>query len=664
MSERKETYCRPKSTNPVIIAFASFLICLFCFILAICLSRWENVDLLEGRLYDLRMRENRNNAHYADPSIVVITLDEDSYKSIPEPAPLWMNKFTRLVKNLHEGGAKVVGFDCMMMKPPDDYITAGIDGFIDRIAIPTEKKKELSTLIKSYAPRFDCEFGQAVRETRSVLATMIEEKSGKYGGSSLDINVFSGKENLATINVKSGYDGVIRAVPAHLTDKSPDAGKTGEDFFSFSFLVACRAMGKEEELRKGSFLREIPIDKDGFMLINYVGPWEPEQGKYPFHYFSFRLIDDKARDRQFFADNFNGKIVLIGATDVSSLDLKKTPFTYFTEYPGVFLQAQAINTLLHRDFIRKVPFPVYGAVLVLLIVICFILGFRLSLHWSLPAVCAIGIIYWCATFFLFHAMNLWINLAVPLIIMPVVLFSSYAFRFFIVDKEKKFLRGALSRYVSKQVADEIMNNPCLVNLGGERRDITVLFSDINHFTTFSESNKPEEITSTLNEYFTLMEEVIFTHKGYLKQFVGDEIMVIFNAPSFLKDHKLKAVETALDMREALEAWRKKRDEEGKFHFDVKIGIHTGNVVMGNVGSPHRTEYAAIGDTVNAASRIMGLNKTFNTHILISEEVYNDVKDVIEAEDKGFQSVKGKERQLHIFAVTGRKNPLPPETCNG
>jgi len=618
------------------------------------LSRWENVDLLEWRLYDLRMRENRNKAHYADPSIVVIALDEDSYNSIPEPVPLWMSKFTKLLKNLHKSGAKSVGFDCIMMKTPDDYITAGIDAFIERIDIPSEKKRKLSALIKSYEPRFDCEFGQAVRDTQSVLAAMIEEKSGRYRGSGIDVNVFAGKENIATINVKSEYDGVVRSVPTHLTDKAPDDGKTGESFFSFSFLVASRALGREEELRQGAFLREIPVDRNGFMLINYVGPWEPEQGKYPFRCFSFRLIDDKADDRQFFTDNFNGKIVLIGSTDVSSLDLKKTPFTYLSEYPGVFVHAQAINTLLHSDFIRKVSFPAYGTILALLIIMCFILGFRLSLSLSLPAVCAIGLIYWCAAFFLFQAMNLWINLAVPLIIMPVVLFSSHAYRFFIVDKEKKFLRRALSRYVSKQVADEIVNNPGLVNLGGERRDITVLFSDINHFTTFSESNRPEEITSALNEYFTLMEEVIFKHKGYLKQFVGDEIMVIYNAPSPVKDHSLKAVETALDMREALAAWQKKRDEEGKFHFEVKIGIHTGNVVMGNVGSPHRTEYAAIGDTVNAASRIMGLNKVFNTHILISEEVYNDVKDIIEAEDMGFQSVKGKEKQLHIFAVSGRR----------
>jgi adenylate cyclase len=238
-----------------------------------------------------------------------------------------------------------------------------------------------------------------------------------------------------------------------------------------------------------------------------------------------------------------------------------------------------------------------------------------------------------------------------------VLFASYAYRHVVIERERNWIRGVLGRYVSTNVAEAILARPESIGLGGEGREITVVFSDINHFTTLAESNAPEIIMEALNDYFTLMEEIIFRHRGTLKQFVGDEIMVIFGAPEHQEDHRKRAVLAALEMKEALERWSEERKGRGDLYFSAKLGVHSGPVIVGNVGSVHRTEYAAVGDTVNTGARIMGLNKSLGTTLLISDAVYEEVSEIVEVEDKGFHSVKGKGGQLHIYSMTGRKGEV-------
>ena len=387
------------------------------------------------------------------------------------------------------------------------------------------------------------------------------------------------------------------------------------------------------------------------MLINYVGPQRT------FTSLSFREVDDRARagDRDFFRRSFSGRIVLIGPTDVASQDMKLTPFNeYKREYPGVEVHASSINTILHRDFIRRLAPLWRHGILFLLIALYFTIGYKLPFFQSLLAGIVTGALYWWSAFFLFREENLWIDLAIPIASIPVVFLASYAYRVVVMERDRNWLRAAFCRYVSKSVANEIIKNPELVKLGGEERKISVLFSDINSFTTLTETRGPDEIMKALNEYFTLMEEVIFAHGGTLKQFVGDEIMVIFGAPTEQKDSKVRAVMTALDMRKKLAEWQKERETNGDFHFDIKIGIHCGSALVGNVGSPYRTEYAAVGDMVNTTSRIMALNKTLNTSILMSEEIYNAVENLVTAEDKGSHRVKGKNQEVHIFALLGQK----------
>lgn len=624
-------------------------VALLCFLSVILISRLESLRILELRSYDLRMRAHGvDRRHYPNLNIVIIALDDKTDKSLKEPQMLWIVRYTRVMEALHRAGAKTIGYDAILIKTADDFIRYGIDEVILRTNGDKEKKKDVSLYIKDYSPHLGSSFGDGVRKTGSVIANMIEEESNLFVNSNKDITLFAGKENIGCATLNPDIDGIYRTAPAYLSDRNK------ESFFSFSFLLTARYLGKEDELRDGSFLKDVVLGRSKSMYINYVG--DTGQGS-AFRRFSFCDIDAKAQmnDLAYLEKNFKGKIALIGSTTLSSMDLKKTPFHYRRDlYPGVLIHAQAINTLLNGDFITRISAPARLIILFVLVISCFLIGFRLTPGRSILVVAAIAIAYWILATILFCRYNIWIDCAAPTLAIPIVLLASYGLRFITVDREKTFVRKALSRYVSQNVADEILKNPGMVKLGGEEREISVVFSDINNFTTISETHTPEEIMSALNEYFTLMEEVIFKWGGTLKQFVGDEIMVMFGAPARQEDHKRRAMLSAIEMISSLDRWCEEREKQGRFSFGIKMGVHCGRVVVGNVGSPHRTEYAAVGDTVNTAARIMGLNKALNTVILISEDIYDDVKDLISADDQGSHQVKGRDQMVHVYSVRGKK----------
>lgn len=651
MREREAFLSRTRRKSIVFRLIIPAALCLLLFTLFLFLqtSRFtgELFSVMEWRLYDWRLRGiPHSERHYADPAITIIELDDTSFREIREPSFLWVLKFTRMIEKLRQAGAKVIGFDYMQMNTPDEFVRLGIDRFIDRVDAPAVEREKMKKLIKSYYPRFDNEFGQIIRETGTVIATSIDNKSWRYRGSHPEIEMFAGEENLASINISSESDGVVRASASQWTD---GAGKT---YPSFPFLIAQRFLNGSKTPYSEEFARAIPFNSNHSMLISYVGPQRS------FTSLSFKLVDTMAEagDLDFFRHYFNGAIVLIGPTDVTSNDMKLTPFNeYKREYPGVEVHASAINTILHRDFINRLAPGWRHLILSLLMVLYFIIGTKLPFFRSLMAGIVAGTIYSLCAFYLFREKNIWIDLALPILSLPVVFFVSYAYRVYIMERDRNWIRAAFCRYVSKSVADELLKNPELVELGGETREISVLFSDINNFTTLTESRGAHDIMKALNEYFTLMEEVIFSHGGTLKQFVGDEIMVIFGAPTMQKDHRQRAVHTALDMVRKLAEWQEEREITGDFHFDIKIGVHCGVALVGNVGSPFRTEYAAVGDMVNTASRIMALNKSLGTSILVSEEIYSAIKEDIVAEDKGSHTVKGKNQEIHIYALLGRKD---------
>lgn len=218
--------------------------------------------------------------------------------------------------------------------------------------------------------------------------------------------------------------------------------------------------------------------------------------------------------------------------------------------------------------------------------------------------------------------------------------------------ERDIVKDAFSRYVTKQVADEILRNPDVISLGGKRQEVTILFADIRAFSAFSESHEPEEVISHLNEYLSAMVDVIFEHEGTLDKYIGDAIMVVYGSPLPHEDDALRAVRTALDMKERLAGLNRKWKLEGKTQLKVGIGVNTGDVIAGNIGDIRRMEYTVIGDNVNLASRVESLTKEYNCDIIISESVYEKVQGKIDTKKLGVATVKGKSRPVEIYQLLG------------
>jgi adenylate cyclase len=272
---------------------------------------------------------------------------------------------------------------------------------------------------------------------------------------------------------------------------------------------------------------------------------------------------------------------------------------------------------------------------------------------SLVVIVPFGIILYIAlTFYFLYRHNLWVEIATPMAAILLSFTFTYSYRYVVEDREKRFIRGVLGRYISEDVAEEILKDPSKLALGGQRADISVLFCDINDFTTYSEKTSPEAVITVLNEYFERMERVIFENHGTLKQFVGDEIMVVCGAPQPDSNHAAHMCTIALEMEKALVQWQKEAEAKGGPVLNVKFGVHSGKVVVGNVGSIHRSEYTAIGDVVNTAHRIMDLTKTVGARILISDETLRLAGDQFKVQQRGSFPVKGREEEVRVFVLMG------------
>lgn len=223
-------------------------------------------------------------------------------------------------------------------------------------------------------------------------------------------------------------------------------------------------------------------------------------------------------------------------------------------------------------------------------------------------------------------------------------------------KERERLKIGFARYVSKHVLEKIMKSETPTKLEGERRKITVLFSDIRHFTRLAEKLPPENVVSLLNEYFEVMLEAIFSNQGTLDKFIGDGIMVEFGAPLDDANQEKNAVLAAISMQKKLKLLSEKWEKEGKPHFEMGIGIHTGMAVVGNIGSEIRMEYTAIGDTVNVASRLETATKLLNIPIIISEETYKGLNGAIPAKSLGSLALPGREKEIVAYAIFPMDEP--------
>ena len=247
----------------------------------------------------------------------------------------------------------------------------------------------------------------------------------------------------------------------------------------------------------------------------------------------------------------------------------------------------------------------------------------------------------------------WLNLSQPTLAASFALFGGVGYQYVVEGREKRKMKRLFGQYVSRDVYAQLVSNPALARLGGQRRQMTVLFSDIRGFTTVSERGEPEEIVHTLNEYFTRMVDIVFTHKGTLDKFVGDMVMALFGAPIDDVNHAEHAVDAALEMIDELKRLNTQWTAQGRPALDIGIGISTGPMIAGNIGSEAIMSYTVIGDSVNLGSRLESLNKSYATRIIISDATRAALPDRYIFRPLGEVVVKGKAQPVAIFEVEGR-----------
>jgi len=346
--------------------------------------------------------------------------------------------------------------------------------------------------------------------------------------------------------------------------------------------------------------------------------------------------------------------VIVGATATGIYDLRVTPFS--TVYPGVEIHATVIDNILHENFLQRSVWTSF-------LDVCALIIFGLVIGIAIPRVKAVqGILlsFFIVAFFvaantvIFTHFNIWLNLIYPVLTMIVIYLGITIHRYITEEREKKKIKGAFQYYLTASVINEMLKDPTKLKLGGDKKDLSVLFSDIRGFTSISEKLTPEELVHLLNEYLTAMTNVVFKYDGLLDKYMGDAIMAVFGAPLDQPDHPLRACRTALGMMEELKILQKKWAEEDRPVLNIGVGVNTGDMVVGNMGSEMRFDYTVMGDSVNLGSRLEGINKEYGTNIVISEYTYEAVKDVLFCRELDSVRVKGKKLPVRIFELMGEK----------
>ncbi|MEW6068142.1 MAG: adenylate/guanylate cyclase domain-containing protein [Nitrospirota bacterium] len=604
--------------------------------------RFSLLETIEGKFYDYRFKM-RGEVKPPD-NIVIAVIDEKTIARLGR----WpfRDKLAKLIDKLAEGNAGIIVFDVICSeKDKNDPILAKAIGNAGNVILPVvfNIDKEVTESVK-----YDNEF--LLRS--AFISVKNPEMFNKYNpisayGVLVPVpEIIKEAMSLGHIDMFPDSDGTLRL-------ESLIIEYNGYLYPSITLQTLSAYLGVPFErvvvdATRGVQIgkKYIPTDEFGMSLINYYGKEQT------FEYISVSDIVEGNVPSEF----FDGKIVLIGGTAIGIQDLRVTPFS--AAMAGVEKHASVIASILENKYIRKSSLATNLAIL---LSSGFIFSFLVTRFRAIGALGVTGMTLLLLAFSGYYAFaykGSWINLTYPSINMLLIFVSVTAYNYATEERYAKKIRAMFSCYVTKKVVDELIKNPDMAKLGGERREITVLFSDIRGFTAFSEKHAPEEVVSILNEYLGAMTEIVFRWEGTLDKFVGDAIIAFWGAPMKQENHAELAVRCALDMIRKIEELQHNWRSEGKAPLDMGIGINSGEVLVGNIGAEgKKMEYTVIGDHVNLGARIESLTRIYNTHILITEFTMNNIRDRITDNlghllVKGLErvTVKGKEMSVQIFEV--------------
>jgi adenylate cyclase len=645
-------------------------------------------EFLELKFYDLKFRYRGSLA--PSPEIAIVTIDDASLKTVGR-WPWSREDIARLLAKIKEAGPRVLALDIIFAEREESAALRLLGNLRREIARRGSPTPELTTLLDQEEHRADVDRGLAqviAQGPPTILGFFFREVGGTAGGlkperllggsyirassynlvrlldtepSQLPLLGARGVQvNLAKftavaaggghINMIPDLDGVVRWVPLAIL--------YGPDFFAPLTLVSVdQYLGRPplgitlsqlgvQGVRLGP--RRVPVDRFGRLLINYLGG----PGIFP-TYSAAAVLEGRLPPGA-----LKDKIVIVGATAVGIYDLRVSPFS--GNHPGVEIQAQIMDNLLSGRFMRT---PAFARALSLLIILALgiIMGLtlpNLGAAWSLGFVLALAASFTTGNYLLFSHWGRQLDLFYPLLQIGVIYLGLTIYRYVREEKERARTRRTFEAYVAPAVVQEILKHPDNLRLGGERRELTILFTDIRGFTSLSENLNPEELVKVLHDFLNPMSNIIIQHGGTIDKYIGDAIMALFGAPLELPDHARRACRTALDMVASLRELGQQWAAEGRPQIRVGVGINSGVAAVGNMGSDRLFDYTAIGDNVNLASRLEGLNKYYGTDILLSEATVRGLDGDFILRRVDLVRVKGKAQSLEVFELLGEGTPDP------
>ena len=404
----------------------------------------------------------------------------------------------------------------------------------------------------------------------------------------------------------------------------------------------------------GVVVREIPIDEKGRMYVNYYGYYKT------FYYLPYMYcMDPEMLDPSY----WKGKVAIVGASLPGLMDLRNTPVQ--ETFAGVEIHANVIHSILQNEFVSTTD---ANTNLWLIIILCVLLGVLVSIPskplYTLP-VPLVAIVAWIIFTYneFLTGLVMW-EIVRPAISMGSTYLGIFLYNFLIVEKDKRFLKDTFGAYISPELIDQMFDAKEEPSLGGEEGYHTAFFTDIQSFSGFSEKLSASDLVELLNDYLTEMTDILLDNKGTLDKYIGDAIVAFYGAPAPVNDHEYWACLTAVKMQERLAELREKWQNEGDrwpkivHHMQNRIGINTGPMVTGNMGSTMRMNYTMMGDTVNLAARLEASAKQYGVYIQVAEESYKTCKDKFIWRDLDFVIVMGKTEPAQVFELIAEEGNMP------
>jgi adenylate cyclase len=625
----------------------------------------QAMQRLDSLVYDLRLKAMLPERH-VDPRIVIVDIDEKSLQTEGH-WPWSRDKLGRLVDQLFEQGAAVVGFDVIFAEPERN---SG-ETVLQRLTEAEGNNHALVRQLRDYLPLFDnnAAFAEKLQDRQVVLGYIfhthgeeavgalprpLEVEPGDAVARLVMPDIVSYTGNIEVLQRAAHFggfftlqpdpDGIIRRAPIvvrHGGRLYPSLGLEVARLFLMTSKVELQtALVADQEILEAVWLGNIavPTDSEGRVIIPYHGLW----GTY-----SYVSATDVLQEK-LPPGKLDNTVVLIGTTAQGLFDLRATPIQ--AVYPGVEVHANIIASVLDNSFPLE-PAWASGADFLLSLLVGLTLALLFPRLAPLPlvvvslAVLAAAIAF---NFWMWSGHGLILALAPQLLLVAVLAVINMAYGFFGEFRGKRHLQGMFGQYVPPQLVQEMSENPEQYSFEGESREMTVLFADIRSFTTISEALSANDLKRMLNHFFTPMTRIIFDNRGTIDKYVGDMVMAFWGAPLEDRQHAAHAIDAALEMLREVERMKPEFQASGFPSIEIGIGVNSGIMNVGDMGSEYRRAYTVLGDAVNLASRLEGTTKYFRVSLVVGEETRRLAGDAYVFRELDLVRVKGKARAIHVF----------------